>query len=185
MDNNIENLKREIRLKFIDVKSKETGSRFILTKKSDNDKIWNKAAELAAFFFLDADTFVYIIYNYYKEKHLPLLQYYLVGSKAEQIIRNYKENSSLNKIPEDKIDSYIDLAFNFASKIIRAQNDIEYSLYSPSNDFEPWLRLYLSKNLSNKDEIYAMYADAAKQQLIENPKLAKALEDRQINLNLN
>ena len=185
MDNSIENLKREIRLKFIDIKSNETGSRFVLTKKSDNDKIWNKAAKLAAFFFLDANTFVNTIYSYYKNKHLPLLQYYLVGSKAEQIIRNYKENNSLDRIPEDKIDSYIDLAFNFASKIIRAQNDIEYSLYSPSNDFEPWLRLYLSKNLPNKDEIYAMYADKAKQQLIENPKLAKALEDRQINLNLN
>ena len=180
MDNDIENLKRNIRLEFINVKNKETGSRFILTKRSDNDKIWNKAAELAAFFFLDAETFVNVIYKYYKDKHLPLLQYYLVGSKAEQIIREYKENSSLDKIPEDKIDDYIDIAFNFASKVIRAQKDIEYSLYSPSNDFEPWLRLYLSKNLSNKDEIYSMYSEKAKQQLIENPKLAKALEDRQI-----
>ena len=79
MDNDIENLKRNIRLEFINVKNKETGSRFILTKRSDNDKIWNKAAELAAFFFLDAETFVNVIYKYYKDKHLPLLQYYLVG----------------------------------------------------------------------------------------------------------
>ena len=104
------------------------------------------------------------------------------GIKDEQIIREYKERIDKNRIPEDQVKEYVDLAFKFASLVIRAQNDVEYSVLSPSNDFDPWLRLYLAENLPNKDKIYRDYEEAASQQLIENPALAKELKNRQIEI---
>lgn len=181
-DKDFRKLKSEIRQAYIKERSKGTTSTFILTKKSDNDKIWEAAAKTAAFFFLPAEEYVGVIAEYYRKKHLPFMQHYLVGSKAEQIIREYKERIDQNRIPEDHVKEYVDWAFKFASLVIRAQNDVEYSILSPSNDFDPWLRLYLAENLPNKDKIYRDYEEAAKQQLIENPALARELKNRQIEI---
>lgn len=180
-DQEIEALSREIRKEFINFKS--INGRYVLTDKSDNIKIWKKAAKLCDFFYLKPKEMVGVIYDYCEKSHQVMMQHYLVGYKAEQLYRKHVEKRKKEFITSSNVKKYVDDAINFAAFVLHKQPDIEYAINSFSNAIEPWVRIYLAESLPNRDEVLDTWGHEAKRILDENPVLKQELKDRHIELN--
>lgn len=166
-----------------DLPEEQWDKRYIFSERQNNEKIWDKAAELCLKYKIPETEFVEIAYQNCKKQSKILLQFMLCGSAMEKLCEKYVEEQK-DLVPQVNTTEYIDNCLKFVKQVInskRESTDMSEIFLSKGYDFPGWVRVLMLKDIVSQ-EVINKYRNTVVEELRNIPDLEVELKKKGINI---
>lgn len=175
-ENEFENLMHLIMDAFCYFNASTCGGTYRLTGKQNNAGIWKKATNLCFKYRIQPLQFVKLCFDNCRNQDSPMMQFMLSGYRMEELCKTYALKDKISDI-----DSYINDALEFASRLLECnKDDPMFVLKNPGYDIPAWTRIVLAPDNVKIKERFGL---EFKEELNKNPELKIKLIERGFSLN--